>query len=221
MILVIDKSKSAAGNLADAFHTMGILSNALTPQEALSEISRLYRAAVITSPASIPDILGYLRSLKQYAPDIPIFAVGEDSYEEGLFCRTFPLGLYAARLAAKIVDACEEDGFALPTRYMLAGIDASPENGESTLFGDTLPFTKTENMILRCLIRAYPDEMPAEKILTYAYRADRMPEAPNIRTHICSINKKFELLTGRALVTTSYGRGYVILTPERLEKATV
>ena len=55
MILVIDKSKSAASGLADAFHTMGILSNAITPNEAAGEISHMYRAIVITSTHSIPD----------------------------------------------------------------------------------------------------------------------------------------------------------------------
>lgn len=218
MILVIDKSKSAASNLADAFHTMGILSNALTPSEARSELSHMYRAIVITSLHSIPDLGEYISTLRRYAPKIPIFAVGDAStYESELFCKVFPIGTYAAEIVAKIEDACLEVGYPPPAHYTLAGIDASASKGESTLFGDPLPFTKTENMILRCLIRSYPTEMPAESILTYAYRRDKMPEAPNVRTHICSLNKKFELLCGRPLITKSYGRGYFILTPEKME----
>ena len=218
MILVIDKSKSAASNLADAFHTMGILSNALTPSEARCEISHMYRAIVITSASSIPDLGEYISTLKNYAPKVPIFAVGDvNSINKSLFCKVLPRGTYAAKIISKIEDACAEMGYPLPAHYTLAGIDASAAKGESTLFGDPLPFTKTENMILRCLIRSYPTEMSAESILNYAYRRDKMPEAPNVRTHICSLNKKFELITSRPLVTTTYGKGYIILTPESLE----
>ena len=219
MILVIDKSKSAASNLADAFHTMGILSNALTPSEVISEVSYMYRAIIITSVYSIPDLGEYILTLKRYTSKIPIFAVGEVKGEDcGLFCKIFPRGTYAAEIVAKIQDACFEMGYPPPAHYTLAGIDASAACGESTLFGDPLPFTKTENMILRCLIRSYPTEMPAESILTYAYRRDRMPEAPNVRTHICSLNKKFELLCGKPLISKSYGKGYFILTPEKAEE---
>ena len=221
MILVIDKSKSAASNLADAFHTMGILSHALTPSEARCEISHIYRAIVVTSASSIPDLGEYISTLKRYAPKIPIFAVGEASDEhKGLFCRVFPLGTYAAQIISKIESACVEMGYPLPGHYTLAGIDASSFRGESTLFGNPLPFTKTENMILRCLIRAYPTEMSAESILTYAYKRDRMPEAPNVRTHVCLLNKKFELICGRPLITTAYGKGYIIMTPEEAESKT-
>ena len=219
MILVIDKSKSAASNLADAFHTMGILSNALTPSEARCELSHMYRAIVVTSAKSIPDLGEYISTLKKYAPKIPIFAVGDvNGADKALFCRVLPLGTYAAEIVSRIEDACIDMGYPLPAHYTLSGIDASSARGESTLFGDPLPFTKTENMILRCLIRSYPTEMTAESIRAYAYRRDKMPEAPNVRTHICSLNKKFELISGRPLVTTTYGKGYIILTPESAEE---
>ena len=219
MILVIDKSRSAANNLADAFHTMGILSNALTPSEATRELSHMYRAIIITSVSAIPDLGEYVSSLKRYASAIPIFAVGEVRGDiRDLFCGVFPLGTYAADIVAKIQEACVDMGYPPPAHYTLAGIDASPSIGESRIYGDPLPFTKTENMILRCLIRAYPVEMPAESILLYAYRRDKMPEAPNIRTHVCLLNKKFELLFARPLIATAYGKGYFILTPEKAEK---
>lgn len=218
MILVIDKSKNAATNLADAFHTMGIPSNAVTPSDARGEVSDIYRAIVITSADSIPDLSEYISTLRRYAPKIPMFSVGEvkDDYSD-LFCKVFCRGTYAAEIVSRMTDACIEYGYPPPAHYTLAGIDASPANGESTLFGDPLPFTKTENMIIRCLIRSYPTEMPAEDILVYAYRRDRMPEAPNVRTHVSSINKKFELITGRPLITTSYGKGYILITPEIAE----
>ena len=218
MILVIDKSKSAASGLADAFHTMGILANAITPNEAAREISHMYRAIVITSTHSIPDLREYIGVLKNYSAGIPIFAVGKVEEEnKRLFLEVFPLGTYAADIIAKIQEACLNLRYPIPAHYTLAGIDASSNKRESTFFGDPLPFTKTENMILRCLIRSYPTEMPAETILLYAYRRDKMPEAPNIRTHICSLNKKFELIYGRPLIATTYGKGYFIMTPEKAE----
>lgn len=221
MILVIDKTKTAAANLSDTFYYMGILSHAVTPSEAFSEVSPMYRAIVITSPESVPDVSDYISRLKQYAPEIPIFAVGFlRDVHRSLFVGCFPHGVYAAEIASGIIRACDERGYALPGHYTLAGIDSSVSGAECKYFLDTLPFTKTESMILRTLIRSYPTPISASKILKYAYRTGRAPELPNIRTHIASMNRKFEAVTGRSLIHTMYGKGYEIITPEKYEEMT-
>ncbi len=221
MILVIDKTKSAASNLSDMFYYMGILSYATTPTEAFGEISDMYRAIVITSLQAIPDVPDYIAKLKQYAPEIPIFAAGysRDEHRE-LFVRCFSHGMYASEIARGIISACDEGDYLLPGHYTLAGIDASADSSECKYFLDTLPFTKTESMILRTLIRSYPAPIVASKILKYAYRPGKVPELPNIRTHIASLNRKFEAITGRSLIHTLYGKGYEIITPEKYEEMT-
>ena len=221
MILVIDKTKHSAVNLSDMFYYMGILSHATTPTDAFSEISPMYRAIIITSLHTLPDVRDYVRKLRRYSGEIPIFAVGNEELigYEALFERCYPVS-FAARIANDIIRYHDETGRSVPGRYTLAGIDASAGYSSARYYLDSLPFTKTEIMILRALIRAYPSPISAQRIINYAYRPVKMPAPSNVRTHISSMNKKFNALTGRNLIYPTFREGYGILTPEKAEELT-
>lgn len=219
MILVVDKHRRAARNLSDALSYMGFISTGVTPSEALSEISTIYRAVIITSVEALPDAEDYVSRLKRYAQDVPIFAVFDsvDNKYSHLFAECFKRGGYASRLAEGIIRYCDDKDLSLPGHYALAGLDISVDLRTPTYFFTPLPFTKTELMILRYLFRIYPSTAKSEKILKYAYRPARRPDPSNIRTHISIINKKFKAITGRNLVYQMFGKGYSILTPEILD----
>ena len=72
-------------------------------------------------------------------------------------------------------------------------------------------------MILRYLIRSYPVPQNAERILKYAFKPTRAPEAASIRTHLSIMNKKFEKSIGRKMISLEPHRGYIILTPEYIK----
>ena len=221
MILVIDKHKRAARNLSDALSYMGFISFGATPTEALSEISTLYRAVIITSVEALPDAEDYVRRLRSYACSVPVFAIfdsPENNKYSHLFAACFKRGCYASKLAESIIRYCDDAEIYLPGHYALAGIDISVDLRTPTYFFTPLPFTKTELMILRYLFRIYPGTAKSEKILRYAYRPGKRPDPANIRTHISIINKKFKALTGKNLVYQIFGKGYSILTPEALDK---
>lgn len=222
MILIIDKQKKVATSLSDAFLNMGILARGCTPSEALSEISEIYRAAVITSPQSLADIGEFTERMRRYASGVPLFAVvPEDKKEEysSLFAAVFTKGSYASKIADGLVKYAEENSLPVPSRYTLAGIDASADLPAPTYFWTALPFTKTETMILRYLICSYPTPVSAEKILFYSYRPSRMPDIANIRTHVSVMNKKFRMITGRNIIEPVFNCGYRLLTPELVEAA--
>ena len=221
MILVIDKHKRAARNLSDALSYMGFISVGLTPSEALSEISTIYRAVIITSVEALPDAEDYVRRLRSYASIVPIFAIfdsPENNKYSHLFSASFKRGTYASRLAESIILHCDDMDLSLPGHYALAGLDLSVDLRTPMYFFTPLPFTKTELMILRYLFRIYPATARSEEILKYAYRPAKRPDPANIRTHISIINKKFKAITGRNLVYQVFGKGYSILTPEVMEK---
>lgn len=215
MILVIDKSKINAINLSNIFYYLGILSEGCTPSEALSEISPLYRAIIFNSPSAHADLYNYILQLRKYAPGIPIFAICEngEKYEE-YFQKIYSERTLGTSLAFEIINYCEEHGIPSPAHYTISGFDASFGLSASRYYDDILPFTKTENMILRALIRAYPTPLTPNEILSYSYRNTKKPEPSNIRTHLSIMNKKFHSMTGRNLVTASFGKGYTLLTPE-------
>lgn len=215
MILVIDKSRKNANNVAEMFFLMGVLSKAVTIGETFSEISDIYRAVVMICPESFPDPEDFIKRLRKYNGTVPIFAMGNpDKSYSRLFAHVFPRSAYASNVMAKILDYTLENSLPQPGDYKLAGIDVSCDTPSPTYFWTPLPLTKTESMIIKYLIRTYPKPTSAEQILKYAFRESRTPELSNIRTHVSVINKKFRNLANRNLIEMSFGKGYRVMTPE-------
>ena len=74
MVLIIDKSRKTSNSLKDAFYYMGVIATVKTPSEALAEISIGYRAIIINGPEKLPDKCDYMRRLRSYLSDVPVFA---------------------------------------------------------------------------------------------------------------------------------------------------
>ncbi|MBR2431373.1 MAG: winged helix-turn-helix domain-containing protein [Clostridia bacterium] len=217
MILVISKNKKTALDIAEVFYFMGYPAYGTTPHGALSEISTLYRSVIIADPEAIPDVDDYVRRLKGYASSVPVFAICSSEPSEKyatIFVKTFKNGTFSPTLAASISEHLDLGGWDVIGDYRLSGIDASVRRGGVYYFSTRLGLTKTETMILRYLIRSYPTPRDAQHILTYAYRPSRCPETAGVRTHISIMNKKFRELTGKNLIASFPGQGYIILTPE-------
>lgn len=211
MILVIDKSKRQRDTITDMFYYMGVLAYGTSPMEALAEVSHLYSAVLVSSLVGVADARDYLEKLRSYS-GIPIFALTDEPipYFDGCFGRN----IYSSTLAVSVAKYQRERGERTLGVYRLAGIDASADTAYATHLDRKLGFTKTETMILRYLIRSYPNPASAKDILKYAFRATRRPEAASVRTHISVMNKKYYSVVGTTLTFPSDEAGYVIATPE-------
>lgn len=217
MLLIISNNKRIARSISDTFYYMSILSYAATPHEALSEISEIYRAALIVNPEGFADINDYVVRMKRYKSDLPIFALCDSappSHYPDIFDGVFVKPSFTPALADKIIAYANENNRAKIGDYYLAGFDASSHTIGVNYFYDRVNFTKTEAMILRYLIRSYPIPQRPESILKYAFRPSRTPEASSIRTHISIMNKKLKESIGKKMIILSPGEGYLITTPE-------
>jgi DNA-binding response OmpR family regulator len=221
MILIIDKSKSSARKFADSLYYAGMPTLAVTYSEAFSYISPAFCAIIVLSPDMLPDVQDYIKRIRCYAFNIPVFAVCTDfhSFElSRLFDGTFK-SLYVSDLLDSIRDFCKNHGFKSPGDFRLAGIDVSLTQKDPTYLWSPISLTKTEKMILRVFIASYPKTLAPKEILTLAFKKSRIPELSNIRAHICIMNKKFREILGRNLFAVDQnGGGYQILTPEILEQ---
>ena len=219
MVLIIHTAKREARAIADIFYYMGVVSYAATPIEALGEISGIYRAILIIDPDNLPDIDSFVEKLRSYNSRIPIFAVSDQPnyLDHELFDGTFPDDIYSSRLIEEIVRYQKSRGLPLSACYRMAGIDASCHLENVLVFEKPLSFTKTETMILRYMIAAYPTPRDANDILRYAFKPMRKPEPASIRTHVSVMNKKFRELRSINLFIALPGEGYVISTPELLQ----
>ena len=217
MILIISSTKESASCISEMTFYMGMLSYGVDLGEAFSELSDLYKAAIILSPSKIPSPESYLKELSPYLNGIPLFAFGEtDEKLSHYFSRTFPQEESLGDALMKISRYALENNLPSPSEYRLAGLDLSPDLSEPSYFYTPIPLTRTQAMIVRFLIRSYPTPATAEQILKYAYKESRVPEISNVRTHLSIINKKFREKTSRNLIMPVFKRGYVIMTPEMI-----
>ena len=217
MLLVISQSKKLSKSIAETFHYMSILAYGTTPAEALSEVSRLYRAAIIIHPEELPDIGDYVLRIRSYMKDLPIFALSADEslpYADQLFDAIFKKQSMTPALAAKIIEHSRLHSREAIGDYRLAGFNASCDIVGVNYFFDKINLTKTEAMILRYLIRSYPIPQRTEDILKYAFKASRLPDKSSIRTHISIMNKKFSSKKGEKMIVSISHDGYRISTPE-------
>ena len=220
MVLIIDTSKRTAESISDIFYYMGILSKAATPKEALSEISPVYRAVLISNPDTFPDIEDYTKRLSQYAALVPFFSVSDNPNNplfRHLFTKNYHNSVYSSSLATDIMRIQDEHSRTPIGIYRLAGIDASCDLAHVTALNDVIPFTKTEVMILRYLIVSYPEAQSAKNILKYSFKQNKKPEITSIRTHISLMNKKYRNIMSKNLIISLPEKGYLISTPEILQ----
>ena len=219
MILIINTTKRKAQAVSDIFYYMGVLSYAVTPIEALSEISGLYRAILVLDPENLPDAESFTQKLRAYNSALPIFAITNattDFYSQYSFDKCFPDSIYSSTLVEEIVTYQKERTLPLTAYYRLAGIDASCDKTNVTVFDNTVTFTKTETMMLRYLIASYPTPQTAKDIIKYSFKPSRKPEITSIRTHISVMNKKFRDVRGKNLFINVPNQGYTVFTPQIL-----
>ena len=222
MVLIISASKKKAQVISDIFYYMGVVSYAANPKEAWSEMSSLYRAALILDPEELADAESFVEKLRSYAASIPVFAISDnEKYNTDLYDGCFKNSIYSSTLIEQIVRYQNDHRLPLTAHYRIAGIDASCDSERVTVFDKSTSFTKTETMILRYLIAAYPIPQSAKNIIKYAYKPTKKPEMASIRTHISVMNKKFREITGRNLFVGIEKEGYVVSTPEILTSLTV
>ena len=221
MVLIISASKKKAQVISDIFYYMGVVSYAASPKEALSEISSLYRAALILDPEELPDEESFAEKLRSYASGVPLFAISDsEKYNADIYDGRFKNSIYSSTLVEEIVRYQNERKLPLTAHYRLAGIDASCDSERVKVFDKATSFTKTETMILRYLIAAYPSPQNAKSIVKYAYKPTKKPELTSIRTHISVMNRKFRELTGKNLFVGIEKEGYAVSTPEIINSLT-
>ena len=216
MILIVSRSRKRGNQYSEIFHYMGILSHAVTPAEALREISLLYRAVLVVDPETLPNPREFIKNLKIFA-SIPVFSISEsgpDDEHAHLFADSFREASYSGTVVGLMAQHCREHKCSPVGDYRLNGFNATPDAPSVKYFDEEIPLTKTEAMIFRYLIRTYPAPQKSAKILKYAYRPSRTPEASSVRAHICLINRKFHALVGRNLIGNVDGQGYAVLTGE-------
>ncbi len=220
MLLIISKKKSTAATIAEMIRYSGVVCYPAALSEGLSEIGTMYRAVVIIDPDEFPDPEDYIKRIRSYLSNIPIFALysRKEFIHLPYFDESYTSLTYSATFISKLSEYSVKKGYSGIGDYRLAGINASPKLPSVTFFDKAVNLTKTEAMILRFLMRSYPIPRKPKAIIKYVYKPSCAPDEMSIRAHICGINKKFHRYIQRNLIKSPDRNGYVIYTPELMEK---
>ena len=217
MVLVVHRRKAKAKYLADILRFNNVLAYAATPPEALSEISLMYRAVIVLDPEHLPVPREFVERLRRYASTVPIFAIGDnlkDFRDLGVFDGHFKYSCFSARLVWYMAKICKKKKLPCVGEYKAGGLDATCDQKVVHYFFDELPLSKTEAMVLRVLIRAYPRPFTKFQVEKYAFKKSKPPDPQTVKTQICAINRKFRSLIDRPLIIRIPDEGYVLFTPE-------
>ena len=209
MLLIVSDLKNQAEDLSDMMNFMGVISVAAGASEAIFEISPIYRALVVITPDLIGENTENALLEKCVAATIPSFSLGMcRSYKKYSF--NLSEGLSASEILERIKEKCKLCGFDVPGEYKSAGIDVSQARRDAIFLSNKIELTKTELMIVRALLRLYPNPVKPDEILKFSFRKMRSPDEGSIRTHISKINKKAMKTSGRTLILNLEKLGYVL-----------
>ena len=220
MLLIIHNEKRKARAINDLMYHRGILSDIAAPHEVIGSIHNACRAIVFMEPNNIPDVEDLVEKIRIYNTGVPIFSLKSatsSDFSDSIFDSIIRVDAGSSAMIYEIVSYQKKHNLPITSCYRLAGINASCQTNTVTVFDKPVKLTKTETMILRYLIAAYPGPRDTRNILHYAFKPLGKPEPTSIRTHVSLINKKFKALRNRPIIINIPGEGYVIGTPEILE----
>ena len=226
MILIVGKSTKKSRTIAELFNYMGVLSRTATPDQAIAEVSNRFRAILFTSVDNIHNHDDLIANLRRYSLGAPIFAMSESTDAASgksdpilsKFDGIFYDNAYSSTVLCAIAEHQMKNRLPILGEYTISGIDASVFSEFATYYDNEIKFSKTELMILRYLIRSYPNPVKSADILKYAFNPSKMPDSSCVKTHVSIMNKKFKSAFGKNLATFIPGGGYIILTPEISEQ---
>jgi hypothetical protein len=219
MLMIVSSKRSRADTIADMIRRTGVLCYPVTTGEVIGELCPAYRAILVVEPQGMCDAESFVKNVRKYNSKIPIYACYEEKDFKALPCfnRSFSTKTYNTTLVSALAEGCFLSGQKIVGSYKLCAIDASADLSEVKFFDTPIKLTKTEQMILRLLIRTYPTPVKPKYMIKHLYKPTVAPEEACIRAHVCSINKRFYSLAEGNLIRPIGREGYVIYTPELRE----
>lgn len=218
MVLIIGQKLNNAITLSDIFYYMKVLSYPCTPNQALSEISTMYNAVLITEPNDLPDTADFVKRLRSIAP-VPVFAIANEPKKCNcpyVFDKIFPYAILSGRLGDQMLTYLYSNNLPLFGQYTNVWMSFRCNLKKPTYYLKEIDITKTERMILCYLSHMKHEQQPAKNILKYAFPYNKKPSISCVLTHISKLNAKFRKIISRNIIGCNPGTGYYIITATNL-----
>lgn len=228
MFLIIDSTGVTSTAFRRKFYNAGSFAVFATTKNYASVISSHDIWAIIfPNPENIPAINEFATKLAEKYNKPLIFMKNEDSHkimydylvDNGYVTRIIPAAIPSRRLVDILLEIVADRG----CRYAYAKTAACvrynrafPRNTVK-VFSREIKLNNTEFSVLHYLIHQYPKPVPANEIMSVAFRPETKAAHNNVATQISKINSKLLPLCGYRLISCTYKKGYVISSKNSVE----
>jgi two-component system cell cycle response regulator CtrA len=221
-VLLIDDDMASAKLTSEALAAGGSVVNTVdTGQEAL-DLVRHYDYDIVLLDLALPDMDGFevLRRMRGARIDVPVLVVSAVARAQ---TRVRALGLGADDCLPKPFEMQEltarvralvrrSKGYSQST-LRVGPLELNLDSREVAVNGREVRLTGKEYAILELLVLRKGMVLTKEAFLNHLYGGMDEPEMKIIDVFICKLRKKLALAGGTGLISTVWGRGYMLRDP--------
>ena len=224
-ILLVEGDAAAAKTLTRVLQNAGFtVDGAETGEEAL-EMVRHYDYDIAVLELDLPDMEGseLLRRLRHFRHPVPAIALSSSALP-AVRLRAFAAG--ADDVVSRPFDQCElvariqaimrrSRGYAAPV-LQIGNLRLNLDSHEVSVDDRPVHLTGKEYSILELLVLRKGMVLTKDAFLNHLYGGMDEPEMKIIDVFICKLRKKLQLVGAGHLISTVWGRGYMLREDDRL-----
>lgn len=218
-VLLVEDDLTAARGVSLMLKAAGaVIDHSESGQEAL-ELSRHYEYDIVLLDLVLPDIEGFevVRRMRIARNDTPVLILSGLSRPQA---KVKGLGLGADDFISKPFDKAEllarmqalirrSKGFSQPT-VRIGQVELNMDSRDVMVDGREVHLTGKEYAILELLVLRKGMVLTKEAFLNHLYGGMDEPEVKIIDVFICKLRKKLARAGAGKLITTIWGRGYMV-----------
>jgi len=221
-VLLVEDDLTAARGTTLMLKSSGVVVDHTDTGEEALELTRHYEYDIVLLDIMLPDIEGYevVRRMRLACNDTPVLilsglsrpqakvkglSMGADDY----ITKPFDKAELLARVQA-IIRRCK--GFSQPT-IRVGPLELNLDSREVTVEGRTIHLTCKEYAMLELLVLRKGMVLSKETFLNQLYGGMDEPEMKIIDVFICKLRKKLAGAGAGDMITTVWGRGYMVREP--------
>jgi two-component system cell cycle response regulator CtrA len=223
-VLLVEDDLSVSRGLSLVLKAASIVSDVADTGEEALELLRHYDYDIVILDLVLPDMEGYevvrrMRSARNHTPVLVLTALLRPEVKvkaltagaDDVMTKPFDKAELVARMQAVVR---RSKGFAQSV-LRIGPLELNLDSRDVTVAGVPLRLTGKEYSILELLVLRKGMVLTKEAFLNHLYGGMDEPEMKIIDVFVCKLRKKLAQAGAGNLISTVWGRGYVVRPPEQ------
>jgi two-component system cell cycle response regulator CtrA len=228
-ILLVKSDPAAARGLQSVLSSARIGAELATQGEEALDLLSTYAFSLVLTELDLPDISGLdvVRRMRLRRDATPVLVLGGNA-NSTIKARALNLGADDVisgaydnhELVARIQAIIRRSGGFASSQVRVGNLTVDLGTRDVWVDGVSVRLTEKEFQVLEALVLKKGHVLTKDHFLNYLYGGMDEPDAKIIDVFICKLRKKLANAGGDNLISTVWGRGYVIREPEADTAAT-